>query len=61
MTKKNFKFNYFGEKRNRVKVTNVFTVFKSFEIILDDDNILKGDEDDLNMNCFEVGKTPVHF
>lgn len=61
MTKKNFKFNYFGEKRNRVKVTNVFTVFKSFEIILDDDNILKGDEDDLNMNCFEVGKTLVHF
>lgn len=57
MTKKNFKFNYFGEDMNRVKEANVFMVFKSFAIILDNDIILQGDENDLSVYCFEVGKT----
>lgn len=55
--KETFKFNLFGEDKNHVKVANVLTIFKSSAIILDDVNILEGNEDGLSVKCFEVGRT----
>jgi hypothetical protein len=56
-TSQSFKVNLFGPEKNRVKVANVLTAFKSSMAVMDDGSLMEADEDGLSMDTFIAGST----
>ena len=52
-----FKVNLFGPRKNRVKVANVLTAFKSSMAVMADESLMEADEDGLSMDTFIAGST----
>jgi hypothetical protein len=48
-----FKINLFGPNKNRVKVSNVFAIFKAIVVIMFDGNMMEANDFGLSMDCFD--------